>query len=175
MWQWRCSAGSLSWAVVCGVGLALAFPAGAQAPTPEGGQLQIEANAGNLSWGTPHHVSSASNGDFVVVWRLSPFAIQAQRYASDGSPQGGQFEVNTYSAFVQNSPKVATAPDGDFIVVWQSGGSPETDTDSDSIQGRRFSSDGSPQGIQFQVNSYTTGYQGFPSISCASNGDSIVV
>ena len=85
-----------------------------------------------------------------------------QRYASDGSPQGAEFQVNTYTTSSRASPSVAADADGDFVVVWQSYGSSGTDTSGYSVQGQRYASDGSPQGAQFQVNTYTTGYQLIP-------------
>ena len=56
-------------------------------------------------------------------------------------------------------PSVAADADGDFVVVWTSDGSFGTDTSYCSIQGQRYASDGSAQGAQFQVNTYTTSDQ----------------
>ena len=41
---------------------------------------------------------------------------------------------------------------GGFVVVWRSDGSPGTDTDGRSIQGRVLDADGLPSTPQFQVN-----------------------
>ena len=76
-------------------------------------------------------MAAAADGDFVVVWDsygssgtdTSSISVQGQRYASDGSAQGAQFQINTYTTAVQDSPCVAAAADGDFIVVWNSMGS----------------------------------------------------
>ena len=65
-------------------------------------------------------------------------SIQGQRYTSNGSPQGVQFQVNGYTTDVQVNPSVALASDGDFVVVWDSKGSSGTDTSGFSVQGRRF-------------------------------------
>jgi hypothetical protein len=128
-------------------------------------------------------VSTASDGDFVVVWQTyassgtdaSSLSIQGQRYDSNGLPQGGEFQVNTYTTGYQKFPSVFSASNGDFIVVWQSEGSSSTDTSEESIQGQRYASDGSPQGGEFQINTDTTGAQKLPSVSSASNGDFVVV
>src|SRR5262245_32987178 len=74
-------------------------------------------------------------------------------------PLGGEFQVNTYTTNSQFSSHVAADADGDFVVVWLSDGSPGDDSSSDSIQGQRYASDGTPRGGQFQVNSYTTNRQ----------------
>ncbi len=87
-----------------------------------------------------------ADGDFVVVWGSEGSSgtdtfyqsIQGQRYASDGSPQGAQFQVNTYTTSVQLEPSVASAPGGSFVVAWESEGSSETDTSYSSIQAQRY-------------------------------------
>ena len=130
-------------------------------------------------------VALDSDGDFVVVWQsyYSPLfginQILGQRYASDGSPRGGEFQVNSYTSgayFLGNyNPVVSVDADGDFVVVWQSYDSPGTDTDGDSIQAKRFSSDGAELASQFQVNTYTTDDQLRPSVSLDADGDFVVV
>ena len=92
----------------------------------------------------------------------STSSIQGQRYASDGSTQGGEFQVNTYTTNGQRAASVAAEADGDFVVVWVSYGSAGTDFSYSSIQGQRYASDGSAQGGQFQVNTYTSNRQRLP-------------
>ena len=104
-----------------------------------------------------------------------PYSVQGQRYASDGSPRGGQFQVNTYTTQTQHSPAVAAADDGDFVVVWQSDGSVGTDWSGESIQGQRYASDGSPLGSQFQVNTFWQFGQIDPSVDAAADGSFVVV
>lgn len=70
---------------------------------------------------------------------------------------------------------MAVDADGDFVVVWQSSSSEGTDTDQWSIQARRYASDASSVGDQFQVNLHTTGGQQFPSVSINDNGGFVVV
>ena len=126
-----------------------------------------------------HQVAMAPNGDFVVVWQsrgsnngdTSGRSVQGQRFSSGGTPQGVEFLVNTYTTSYQDVPSVAVDSAGGFIVVWESEGSDETDTDQDSIQAQRFFSDGSVQGTQFQVNTYTYNWQKKPSVAVAVNGD----
>ena len=50
-----------------------------------------------------------------------------------------------------------------------------TDSEDSSIQGQRYTSDGSPVGSQVQVNTYTTGSQEYSSVSLDSDGDFVVV
>ncbi len=123
-----------------------------------------------------------ADGDFVVVWQ-SPSSggtdpgtsSQGQRYASDGSAAGGEFQVNTYTTGNQTRAAVSLDSDGDFVVVWQSTGSSSTDSDSTSVQGQRYAADGSAIGGEFQVNTYTTGSQRYPAVSLDADGDFVVV
>ena len=72
-------------------------------------------------------MSVAPNGDFVVVWTsigsygtdTSGSSKQGQRYASDGSAIGSEFQANTYTTQSQGSrlgPTVSSAANGDFVV-----------------------------------------------------------
>jgi hypothetical protein len=53
------------------------------------------------------------------------------------SPQGTQFQVNTYATSTQRSPSVASDGRGGFVVVWVSSDGDGTDHAA-SIQGQRF-------------------------------------
>ena len=68
-------------------------------------------------------------------------------------PDGPEFQVNTYTTGVQAAPSVAVDTSGNFVVVWQSSG---PDGSSDGVFGQRFNNTGTPQGTEFQVNTYTT-------------------
>ena len=50
---------------------------------------------------------------------------------------------------------------GNFVVVWASLGQ---DGSGSGIFGQRYASSGAPLGGEFQINSYTTGFQGHPSV-----------
>jgi hypothetical protein len=129
-------------------------------------------------------IADLGQGDFVVVWQsyggapgtdTSFFGVQGQRFASDGSPRGAQFQVNSYTTNSQGAPSVAALQQADFVVVWESYGSLGTDTYFSSVQGQRFASDGSPRGSQFQINTYTTSDQSTPSVSADGAGNFTVV
>ena len=102
-------------------------------------------------------------------------SIQGQRYDSAGAPQGGEFQVNSYTTSDQSFPAVASDAAGNFVVVWKSDGSAGTDTSACSIQGQRYDSAGAPQGGEFQVNSYTTGDQRYPAVASDAGGNFVVV
>ena len=87
------------------------------------------------------------------------------------SPNGPQFQVNTYSTNEQERPDLTVDPQGNFVVVWMSFGSPESDSSSYSVQGQRFDTAGRPIASQFQVNSYTPRGQYSPSVDSDDQGD----
>ena len=120
-------------------------------------------------------VASDPDGDFVVVWStgLPGFGadIYGQRYASDGSAVGTEFQVNTYTSDFQIASSVAVDADGDFVVVWHSG---LFGFDFD-VQGQRYASNGSAVGVEFQVNTSTTNGQNYASVAAEINGDFVVV
>jgi hypothetical protein len=128
-------------------------------------------------------VAADGNGDFVVVWESNGSSgtdtharsVQAQRFASDGSPRGEQFQVNTYTTESQIHASVAADANGDFVVVWDSNGSSGTDNSYRAIQGQRYDSAGSKQGSEFQINTYTPNYQRYPSVAADTNGNFFAV
>ncbi len=102
-------------------------------------------------------------------------SLAAAARAEPPTPVGGEFQINAYTTGEQTRPSAAVEPDGDFVVVWQSFGSGGSDNDGSSIQGQRYAADGDPVGGQFQVNSYTTGFQISPAAAVDVDGRAIVV
>jgi len=96
-------------------------------------------------------------------------------WASAGSPNGSEFQVNTYTTSGQYQPQVAGDSAGNFDVVWASNGSAGSDTSSLSVQGQRYDASGSPIGGQFQINTYTTNAQDQPQVASDSAGNFVVV
>jgi hypothetical protein len=125
-------------------------------------------------------VAASADGHFVVTWRSVGsfgnddwgYSIQARRFGADGSPADPtEFQVNTYTAYDQLFPNIATTPAGDFVVVWQNAYIPGGDPFGGGIQARRFRADGIPlDPVEFQVNTYTSGGQWGPTV--ATSGDS---
>ncbi|NJL77364.1 MAG: hypothetical protein HC892_22370, partial [Saprospiraceae bacterium] len=102
-------------------------------------------------------VAIEADGDFVVVWESysqdgSGFGIYGQRYNSDGTTEGMEFLINTYTTNIQRNPSVAMDANGDFVVAWQSYGN---NGYGYGIYGQRYNSDGTTEGGEFQVNTFT--------------------
>ncbi len=141
-----------------------------------GGQFQISTATLQYS----PSVAMNSGGDFVVAWTgrsdgtdSSGRSAQGRLYTADGSPVGGQFQINTYTTDRQENPSVAMGAGGDFVAVWSGfGGGADP---SYSVQGQRYAADGSRVGGQFQVNTYTTGNQDGGRVTMDADGDFVVV
>ena len=154
--------------------------AAAVAQAPLGDELQVNTYTANDQ--VRAAVGPDGVGGFIVAWAsvgssgtdTSGHSILGQRYAADGSPSGGEFQVNTDTADNQYAPAIGPDGDGGFVVAWMSYASSGTDTDAWSIHAQRYAADGSPTGGQFQVNSYTTGGQYNPAVG-SDGGDGFVV
>lgn len=148
--------------------------------SPLGGQFQV--NTSTMLIQMQPKVDTGPDGSFVIAWsgfgstgNDRGYSVQAQRFAADGVPQGGQFQVNTYSTGTQYAVALTTVPDGGFVLAWTSDGSSGSDTSSSSIQRQAYDAGGVPQGGELQVNSYTTSVQGAPAIDADGEGAFVVV
>ena len=149
--------------------------------TPVGGELQVNSFTTNNQ--RMPSVASDAGGNFVVAWEAwafngtdtDGFSIRARRFDKHGWPVSGEFQVNAYTTEDQRRPAVGMDQEGNFVVVWDSEGSSGTDTSGFSIQAQLFDTLGRPVGGQFQVNSFTTDFQGFPSVSSVDSRGSFVV
>lgn len=109
-----------------------------------GNPVGVEFQVNSFTAGDQDSPSVAldADGNFMVVWQSnlqdgSGRGVFGQRYGESGNPLGGEFLVNTTTAFSQIHPTVAAAraPGGDFAVVWDS----LQDLDvSRGIYGQRF-------------------------------------
>jgi hypothetical protein len=143
---------------------------------PAGGAFPFDLPCpdGNAGAGPMHPALAADRqGGYLVVWSGETSAgtdqqgrsIQLLRLAADGAPQGDAVQVNDGVAGDQQRPAIAVAPDGRFVVAWDSTVSGGDDDDGCSIQARLFSTDGEPQGGDFQVNDGTQGHQQEPAVA----------
>jgi hypothetical protein len=147
----------------------------AQSVLRQGGEFQVNQYTTNNQY--QPSVAASASGDFVVSWssagQESPGTpgIFAARFDSSGALLGGELQVNSYTTGIQRFSAVASADDGDFVVVWQS----YQDGNLEGIFGRRFASTGTPLAAEFQVNSYTLGFQVQPDVAADDDGDFVVV
>ena len=97
-------------------------------------------------------VTGLSDGGYVVTWTSpdsSSIGIFGQRYRSDGTVIGGEFQINSYTGGIQAYPSVTDLQAGGFLVTWSS---EEQDSDAFGIFAQRFDENGAFEGTEFQVN-----------------------
>ena len=121
-------------------------------------------------------ITSLPSGGFVVVWHSdgqdgSGYGVYGQRFDSNGNKVGSEFQVNTWTTDNQSRPSVASLPSGGFVVVWHSNGQ---DGSSFGVYGQRFDSNGNKVGSEFQVNTWTTSDQLYPSVASLPSGGFVV-
>lgn len=109
---------------------------------PLGDEIQVHGRSGVSD------VALDSQGDFVVVYPDVFSGILAQRYASNGTPQGDAFQVNTYPANSQGRPMI-TAGDSGFLITWIAR---DQDGDSDGVFARSFDASMEPLTDELQLN-----------------------
>jgi hypothetical protein len=139
-----------------------------------GGEFQVNTNSDNYQ-GNPS-IASLQNGGFVVSWESynndgSETGIFAQMYNAGGTPNGGEFQVNTYTNSDQWRPSITGLQDGGFVVSWQSEGQ---DGDVGGIFAQVYNENGIKRGSEFQVNTYTNSVQGNPSVTGLNDGRFVV-
>jgi len=139
---------------------------------PLGAEFLVPAG---VSYQTGFQVASDPAGNFVVVWSSyyrNYNGIFGQRYDNAGVPQGGKFRVHTSNPRLQRlATDVAYNSDGNFVVVWNA---LNLDGSGYGVFGRSFDSAGVPQSEQFQINAFTTGDQGSPSVSAKGPNEFVV-
>jgi hypothetical protein len=140
--------------------------------TPRGTEFKVNTyTPSNQSRPT---VAMDADGDFVVAWdsqSLGDFDIYARRYDSQGTAQGAEFRVNTYTTGIQITPAAAMDPDGNTVIVWDSWGQ---DGDQTGSYAQRLDATGAPQGAEFRVSQVTTGHQAWPAVAMDGDGNFVV-
>jgi len=145
--------------------------------TPVGDDFQV--NTYTTDEQSAGEVAYDAEGNFIMVWRGkgdqdgAGSGIFAQRFDSTGASVGGEFQVNTYTTGSQSYPAVAFDANGRFLVVWTD--HHHQDGDGEGIFAQRFDSTGASVGGEFQVNTYTTNSQDYPSVAAHGYGDFLVV
>jgi hypothetical protein len=111
-----------------------------------GAEFRVDSIPGTQNFSPS--VAMAPTGEFVVVWMGSDgsdWNIVGRLYAADGAPIGGQFVVNSSTAFAQGKPSVEMDGVGNFVVAWDSYESPVV------VKARMFTAAGAPVGPDLVV------------------------
>jgi hypothetical protein len=100
-------------------------------------------------------VSALSENKFVGLWNSWYRGIYGQIFNSTGHALTSEFHVNSYMAGYDGLA-VSALSENKFVVLWNSG-----DGLGSGVFGRIFNSMGHALTSEFQLNSYTTGDQGY--------------
>jgi hypothetical protein len=103
-----------------------------------GGEFRVNSYTTSYQWRPAVRMDAA--GQFVVVWESKTedgdgYGIFGRRYDAAGAPNGGEFQVNTYTTDDQQQAALVMQPAGNFVVVWQS---IAQDGSSGGIYGQRY-------------------------------------
>ena len=120
---------------------------------------------------TPNYQQNSSvardaSGRFVAVWADDQnTSIRGRRFAADGTPLGGNFQVSTFTPTSMTYPHVASDPSGNFVVAWMrfagAGGVGIA---------RRFDSNGAPLSDEFPINVFTPGFKNLSGVAMSPSG-----
>jgi len=152
----------------------------AQKYNADGSVNGSEFRVNNYTANTQRYSSIAMNhdGKFVITWYGYGIGdsngVFAQKYNADGSVNGSEFRVNTYTTNAQSTPSIAMSDEGKFIITWESYGQDDDTTSYSNIYAQRYNSDGTVNGSEFKVNSYTTNTQEYPSIAMSDDSKFII-
>ena len=126
-------------------------------------------------------VTTLNDDSFVVTWMSEymdtgntgnpGYAVAMQRYASDGTPIGGETKVNTYIDNHQDRPSIASLSDGGFVIAWESNGQ---DGSGEGIYAQRFDANSNPVGSEFHVSTTTSSNQSYPHVDGLAGGGFVV-
>ncbi len=155
---------------------------------PLGGDVVVGSGTGYGAEGAPAmaaFVDAAHQGMYVTVWSgrngpgdSSGTGVIGQLHAADGTPLGGNFQVNAGTVNNQDYPDVITLKDGSFVVVWE--GNPPGSTGFD-VYMAHYSVDPATGAVQqigpgdVRVNTGIAGDQYKPTAVALDDGGYLVI
>jgi hypothetical protein len=158
---------------------------GTDGGTPASGVFGRRYDAAGIALGAEFRVSTSNGGSepavaadasarFVVAWQYQDgggVGIAAQRFDAAGAREGAEVPVNTFTTGFQAVPSVAGDGRGGFVVTWHGD---QQDGSGLGIFARRYDESGAPHAPEFQVNTYTSGWQLTPVVAGGTQGDFLV-
>jgi Ca2+-binding RTX toxin-like protein len=144
--------------------------------TAAGGEVRVNTYTANAQ--TFPAVAGLTDGGYVITWQSSfnnagadPFdGVYAQRYAADGTAIGGETLVTTDVNGNARLPAVAALSAGGYVITWIS----EHVDGSWDVFSQRFAADGTRQGGETRVNSFTNHNQEFSAVAGLTDGGFVV-
>ncbi len=146
-------------------------------PAKLGTELQVNTHTPDNQQDTS--VTGLTDGGFVVVWESTPgqdtsgSGVYGQRYNADGAPAGVEFLINNHTLSHQSDCDVTALADGGVVVTWESYNQ-DAGVNDTGIFGQRFNANGTPNGVEFQINNETADNQADPRIATLADGGFVV-
>lgn len=116
-------------------------------------------------------------GNFVVAWQSinqdgSTWGVYARQFLADKTPvQADEFLVNETTDQLQRLVGVGIEADGNFVIAWESTSLAVDDGSSTDIYRREYFADGTPDGHENLVNTWTGGPQISPVVARTPTGN----
>lgn len=134
--------------------------------TPDGDQFQANEGPPTVSaFEYQEAVTGLADGGFLVAW-TGP-ELQGRTFDADGTPRGGQFQINTDLVGGEFKTDLALGDNGNVLAVWEDA---EIGGNGREIRGRVFVPDQSTAGISplgddFRINSLIVDDQFEPAVA----------
>ena len=106
------------------------------------------------------HLAKLFDGGFILTW-IENDQTFGQRFDKTANKIGNEF--------VLRSGSVTGLADHSFITTWEA-----SDGSSLGIYGQRYNSEGAALGVEFRINTFTTGDQNDASVAATANGGFVV-
>jgi Bacterial pre-peptidase C-terminal domain len=125
-------------------------------------------------------VAMNAAGSFVIAWTSHEqtgtysWNVYAQRYNATGTMQGGEFQVNVETSYVQPTVGVALASNGSFVITWRTDNTPVTPSLRPYILARNYAATGAAHGAPFAVSTTTTMGIGVPYAATDPEGNVVI-
>ncbi|MEO1520325.1 MAG: hypothetical protein AAFU78_06060, partial [Cyanobacteria bacterium J06633_2] len=141
---------------------------------------EFRVNATTMDRQDDPNVAVDAQGNYVVVWEsIDPdkpesgdVGIFAQRYDRFGNALGSEIEVANEAAPNNGAnPVVGKDADGNFVVSWTGNAGNRS---RDTVNARRFDSNGNTLGDSFRVNTATIDNKNSPDIAMNANGQFVI-
>lgn len=142
------------------------FDAAGSALAPE---FQVNTTTGGGQF--PTGVGIDPSGAFMIVWEShAQLGVFAQAFDAGSSPVGGEIVVTPNGQGGQsNYSSVIADGAGNFIVAWH-----HPTASGPDVFARRYGTTGTALGPAFQVNTYTSGFQGGAQLQALGGGAFLV-
>lgn len=122
------------------------------------------------------------NGNLMVVWQDSSLqggdassgSIRGQIFSTSGVRIGSEFLVNTTTAGNQGAPSTTLLDNGNVIILWNDFSATGGDTSGSSIKAQIVTETGAKVGVEFLINTETSGNQTGAQVAVLDNGNFVV-